>query len=74
MSRGSKHKPSARRPDPGASASFSPDHPLEKENAVEWGERLQTGKMIARGGKSTGFVAGATEQLTIAQTRTKGTP
>jgi len=40
------------------------DHPLEKDNAVEWGDRLQTGKRIARGGKQTGAVPGATEQST----------
>lgn len=31
----------------------------ENEPAVERGERIATGKAIARGGKSTGFVPGA---------------
>jgi len=30
--------------------------------AQEWGQRHETGKAIARGGKSTGHVPGATEQ------------
>ena len=29
--------------------------------AQEWGERIETGKAIARGGKSTGRVPGAQE-------------
>ncbi len=36
--------------------------PPETEPAQEWGERIATGKAIARGGKSTGPVPGATEQ------------
>lgn len=32
---------------------------VEDDLAVEWGERIATGKMIARGGKSTGDVPGA---------------
>jgi hypothetical protein len=38
------------------------DHPLEEHPAVERGERIDTGKTIARGGKATGHVPGATEQ------------
>jgi hypothetical protein len=38
------------------------DHPVEKDPAVERGERIDTGKTIHRGGKSTGHVPGATEQ------------
>jgi lipoyl-dependent peroxiredoxin len=33
----------------------------EKEAAAEWGERIDTGKAIARGGKTTGHVPGAME-------------
>jgi len=35
--------------------------PDETDPAQERGERVETGKMIARGGKSTGHVPGATE-------------
>jgi hypothetical protein len=38
--------------------------PIEEEPAVERGERIDTGKTIARGGKETGHVPGATEQPT----------
>jgi len=38
------------------------DHPVERDPAVEWGERIATGKDIARGGKKKGFVPGASEQ------------
>lgn len=38
------------------------DHPVEQDLAVERGERIATGKTIARGGKETGHVPGATEQ------------
>ncbi len=34
----------------------------ETQNAEEWGSRHDTGKSIARGGKSDGDVEGATEQ------------
>jgi hypothetical protein len=33
---------------------------VEELPSVEWGERLNSGKAIARGGKKTGFVPGAT--------------
>jgi hypothetical protein len=36
--------------------------PVEEEAAVERGERIDTGKTIARGGKEPGHVPGATEQ------------
>lgn len=35
---------------------------VETTPAQEWGERVATGKAIARGGKTTGHVPGATEQ------------
>ena len=35
---------------------------VETTPAQEWGERIATGKTIARGGKTTGDVPGATEQ------------
>jgi len=35
--------------------------PDNADPAQERGERIETGKMIARGGKSTGHVPGATE-------------
>jgi hypothetical protein len=38
------------------------DHPVERDPAVEWGERIATSKDIARGGKKQGFVPGASEQ------------
>jgi hypothetical protein len=36
----------------------------EVDNAQEWGAGLGHSKAIARGGKSEGFVEGATEQQT----------
>jgi hypothetical protein len=45
---------------PGAERPPNRDHPVEKEPAVEWGERIDTGKTIARGGKEAGHVPGAT--------------
>jgi len=36
-----------------------PQKEHETEPAQEWGERLDTGKTIARGGKTTGAVPGA---------------
>jgi len=38
------------------------DHPVEQKSSAEWGERIETGKVIARGGKKQGRVKGATEQ------------
>jgi hypothetical protein len=38
------------------------DAPVEQDPAVERGERIDTGKTIHRGGKTTGYVPGATEQ------------
>lgn len=40
------------------------DQPVEQEAAVERGERIDTGKDIARGGKRQGHVPGATPQPT----------
>jgi hypothetical protein len=37
---------------------------VEADPAVERGERIDTGKTIARGGKESGHVPGATEQPT----------
>jgi hypothetical protein len=37
------------------------DHPLEEDPAVERGERIDTGKTIARGGKERGHVPGASQ-------------
>jgi hypothetical protein len=34
----------------------------ETDDAQEWGSGLDHGRSIARGGKTDGFVAGATEQ------------
>jgi len=28
------------------------DHPVEQKSSAEWGERIETGKVIARGGKN----------------------
>lgn len=38
--------------------------PEPAQPAQEWGQRHETGKAIARGGKSAGAVAGATDQQT----------
>lgn len=32
---------------------------VEEMPSVEWGDRIDSGKIIARGGKETGFVPGA---------------
>lgn len=53
-------------------ANVKPDHPLENDPAVERGERLATSKDIARGGKTEGFVPGASEQPTDADTKPSG--
>jgi hypothetical protein len=39
------------------------DMEIEHYFAVEWGERLESSKVIARGGKSNGYVPGATAQF-----------
>jgi len=54
--RGEKKRP---RPDAPREGDTT-DHPTEEEPAVERGERIDTGKTIARGGKETGHVPGAT--------------
>jgi hypothetical protein len=45
-----------------ASPAKKSDHPVERDPAVERGERIATSKDIARGGKKHGFVPGASEQ------------
>jgi hypothetical protein len=39
------------------------DMEVEHYFAVEWGERLESSKAIARGGKSNGYVPGASAQF-----------
>jgi hypothetical protein len=39
-----------------------PEQAPETDPAAERGERIETGKTIARGGKTTGHVPGATER------------
>jgi hypothetical protein len=39
------------------------DMEIEHCFAVEWGERLESSKAIARGGKSNGYVPGASGQF-----------
>jgi len=39
------------------------DMEVEHYFAVEWGERLESSKAIARGGKCNGYVPGATGQF-----------
>ena len=60
---------SASQPDekkaPGANAPKAQRVPAKEGSTTpdqERGERIETGKIIARGGKSTGNVPGATEQ------------
>jgi hypothetical protein len=55
---------------PGAISKCNPDvdpdcEDMEVEHyfAVEWGERLESSKAIARGGKSNGYVPGASARL-----------
>ena len=43
--------------------------PPPEDPAVERGERIETGKNIARGGKTTGNVPGATQQPTETEKR-----
>ncbi len=38
------------------------DRPAEEEPAAEWGERMESAKTIARGGKAGGTIEGAKEQ------------
>ncbi len=45
-----------------AQGATTTDNPVEKEPAVERGERLATSKIIARSGKEKGFVPGASPQ------------
>jgi hypothetical protein len=62
--RGSRQRPAVGAPpeEQPTAGRQSEDHPIEEEPAVERGERIDTGKTIARGGKETGHVPGATEQ------------
>jgi hypothetical protein len=47
---------------PGPATDADGDHPTEEDAAVEWGERVDTGKTIARGGQESGKVPGATDR------------
>lgn len=47
---------------PKATERSDKDKPVEQDPAVERGERLDTGKTIQRGGKTSEKVKGATEQ------------
>lgn len=63
MSEVKRHgKPGKRRQDQQPQASPVTRQKDETQPAQEWGERIATGKAIARGGKSKGHVPGATEQ------------
>lgn len=55
----SKRQPPGEQP---SDAGTPEDHPAEGEPAVERGERIHTGKTVARGGQDAGHVPGATEQ------------
>lgn len=44
-------------------ADASKSNLVEQDPAVERGERLATGKAIARGGKTTGAIPGAAEKV-----------
>lgn len=50
------------KPQPGQPETGRPAEGPEDEAAAEWGDRLGAGKDIARGGKQSGDVPGATEQ------------
>jgi hypothetical protein len=54
-----------------AAAAPKADHPVERDPAVERGERIATSKDIARAGKKQGFVPGASEQSTGAKPASK---
>jgi hypothetical protein len=54
-------KPKKTEPHPRPEADRAGDSPVEQDPAVERGERIDTGKTIARGGKTDGHVPGATE-------------
>lgn len=71
-------QPRNRRPAKKRSAEQPPeplpeDHPTEDEPAVERGERIATGKSIARGGKEAGHVSGATVQTGETHTSAQAT-
>lgn len=54
-----RKKPSSTSPD---RTKEEPGRSVEEDPAVERGERIATGKQIARGGKTSGDVDGATER------------
>ncbi len=60
-----KRKPSVNQPvdqeplDKDTTTAHEAEKKLEELPSVEWGERLNSGKAIARGGKTTGHVPGA---------------
>lgn len=56
-----RHSPVPPNPTPGTAAPTTTQK-TELSPAEERGERIDTGKAIARGGKTTGDVPGATEQ------------
>jgi hypothetical protein len=58
-----KHRKRQPEPTTTTDKNDAEDHPLEKDAAVEWGEGIHTGKIIARSGKPAGPVAGASESL-----------
>jgi hypothetical protein len=55
-------QPAGSKPKPKLKAKRIVKQDVETTPAQEWGERIATGKAIARGGKTTGHVPGATEQ------------
>ncbi len=56
-----RHSPGEEQPEKQPTGPRTIQQP-ETSNAEERGERIATGKTIARGGKTTGDVPGATEQ------------
>jgi len=57
-----RHAPGEEQPEKSGSAARTTVQTPETTPAEERGERIATGKTIARGGKTTGDVPGATEQ------------
>jgi hypothetical protein len=57
-----RHTPGEEQPEKQRSSTGTTTQPSETTDAQERGERIATGKTIARGGKTTGHVPGATEQ------------
>lgn len=56
------HVPSELKPLPKATSQHEAEKKVEELPSVEWGERLNSGKAIARGGKTTGHVPGASTE------------